>query len=606
MRKYITIAVSALLALSASAQNLNPTVQVTNAYEGKLMEVEKQTVPMAIPDSLTQFDWNFNYSVFDNPYKGAYEFNPYLIEMKPDPVKFDGRNLYVRAGAGYSLHPEIHAVWTPSLKGRFGITLYEDFKGFWGQYHTMRGALTNPEAPAGTDYETEVRPNGTAVKGNEIGNRTGVKAVFATKPVVFSFDGQYRWLNTLWDDSMELNNAYGQSYLLNAKSNFSSAFSFDASVRYEGMSNHPQRFDTNPGLEDYVFDKKVHDNDLGGDFLLSYSITNPLSISLAGSYDHFYFKDIAVPDEDYSIADWLNIGPICTYRGERASISAGVKFSDVWKNGDFRDTQETGACYKGRRIFPQLNVSYELVEEALVASAFIKGGQKFNSYASLLETNHFFPAQASHNYYSTLADASVNALDAGISLSGRVKSVFQYKIDGGYARYLNSLVEEVRLDSHIETRYLLNYSLGDYNLLYADFNGSWRSDRIDASALLRVQKMNIKRGFVSVLPEPRFVGSADFTYNWNRRIFAGVSAEWATSRRTGFPEYSPKLNPGNIVTLFVNVPGWVDLGINAEFKVTNKFSLWLKGANLLNMNVMRNFLVVEKGPYVTAGVCLVL
>ena len=60
------------------------------------------------------------------------------------------------------------------------------------------------------------------------------------------------------------------------------------------------------------------------------------------------------------------------------------------------------------------------------------------------------------------------------------------------------------------------------------------------------------------------------------------------------------------MTLFVNVPGWVDLGINAEFKVTNKFSLWLKGANLLNMNVMRNFLVVEKGPYVTAGVCLVL
>ena len=72
MRRYIFLAAALLAGAAASAQNLNPTVQVTNDYETKPMEVEKNSVRMAVPDSLLKFDWNFNYSVFDNPYRGAY------------------------------------------------------------------------------------------------------------------------------------------------------------------------------------------------------------------------------------------------------------------------------------------------------------------------------------------------------------------------------------------------------------------------------------------------------------------------------------------------------------------------------------------------------
>ena len=40
---------------------------------------------------LLKFDWNFNYSVFENPYKGAYEFSPYKLNMAPEPRAVDGR-----------------------------------------------------------------------------------------------------------------------------------------------------------------------------------------------------------------------------------------------------------------------------------------------------------------------------------------------------------------------------------------------------------------------------------------------------------------------------------------------------------------------------------
>ena len=80
---YLTLAAagSVLACVSAGAQNLNPTVSVTKAYEGSLMEVHKPAQEMFVPDSLKRFDLDFDYSVFENPYKGSYDFSPYLLEM---------------------------------------------------------------------------------------------------------------------------------------------------------------------------------------------------------------------------------------------------------------------------------------------------------------------------------------------------------------------------------------------------------------------------------------------------------------------------------------------------------------------------------------------
>ena len=95
-----------------------------------------------------------------------------------------------------------------------------------------------------------------------------------------------------------------------------------------------------------------------------------------------------------------------------------------------------------------------------------------------------------------------------------------------------------------------------------------------------------------------FSGTADVVYNWNRRVFAGVSAQWATARegKDFYVAFGNKFD--------CHVPGWVDLGVTAEFRANNRFSLWAEGRNLLNQTVMRNFMVAEKGPYFTAGICL--
>ena len=86
----------AALSLAAAAQNLDPTVVVNRAYEGKLLEVNKPMFEMHVPDTVKQFALDFDYSVFDKPYKGAYEFNPYLLTMQPASSIQDPKQLYLK------------------------------------------------------------------------------------------------------------------------------------------------------------------------------------------------------------------------------------------------------------------------------------------------------------------------------------------------------------------------------------------------------------------------------------------------------------------------------------------------------------------------------
>ena len=84
-------------------------------------------------------------------------------------------------------------------------------------------------------------------------------------------------------------------------------------------------------------------------------------------------------------------------------------------------------------------------------------------------------------------------------------------------------------------------------------------------------------------------GNASLLYDWNRRIYAGVDCRFSTSRASEIG--------------FV-MPWYVDAGVYAEYVVNSKISVWLRGGNLLNMEIQRSPLFAEKGINFTAGICL--
>ena len=321
-------------------------------------------------------------------------------------------------------------------------------------------------------------------------------------------------------------------------------------------------------------------------------------------------------DEQFrqATADILSLSPYYRYSNDGFSVNLGVRFSEVWREGTYEDGYinthyevyiRPVADYNGRKVFPDVRVSYEAVPDKLVLSAKVTGGQRFNTFGSYLESNHHFSYASRSIYFSTIGDATVNTFDAGLGISGRVKSRMQYAAEAGYARYYNAPLESIAgayipQASAPSLVFIPVIMMMNYDLLYAGLSGSVTSDRVDASARMKLQKTNlstdVEKG-LSALPLPLFSGSADFVYNWNRRFFAGLSAQWATSRdEEGLYWDHTRVD--------CHVPGWVDLGVSAEFRLNSRLSLWAQGRNLLNQTVMRNVFIAEKGPYFTAGICL--
>ena len=132
--RYAMIMAAALISAAAAAQNLDPTVEVSRAYEGNLVEVHKPAMEMAVPDTVQQFRLDFDYSVFDSPYKGSYEFNPYLTTMRPAASVFDPNVFYLRAGAGYRLYPVADIIWSPAFKKGFKMDVYAVHRSYVGDY----------------------------------------------------------------------------------------------------------------------------------------------------------------------------------------------------------------------------------------------------------------------------------------------------------------------------------------------------------------------------------------------------------------------------------------------------------------------------------------
>ena len=80
----------------------------------------------------------------------------------------------------------------------------------------------------------------------------------------------------------------------------------------------------------------------------------------------------------------------------------------------------------------------------------------------------------------------------------------------------------------------------------------------------------------------------------------GLDIAWSTGRKAT----ATYLDDSGSITRTYRVPGWVDLGLFAEYRFTHRFGFWAKGGNLLNQVVQKTPLHAEAGMYFTGGIVL--
>ena len=527
-----------LWSAAAFAQNLNPTVEVTNIYAREASGIEKPSQLLSIPDSLTRFNLDFDYAVNETPYQGAYEFTPYLVEPRPSARLSAEKKLFLHLGAGYSLHPELAVVWTPVKTQKFRLNLFGDHYSYFGDYHNI-----------GLSTDVFI-PDGTTRKGKEMRSRVGADALLNWSRGIFRADLQYN--NVTATDVFQGDLA---NHVLRASARVQNAAGA-TKVDYEVGTRAALIF-APAGMQEIhtVTDAKLRAPIFRRQFTMGVEAE---TVTQSGS----------------TAASFHVTLPRYVYSGKRFSFKAGVKAAFILRS------DAAFAPKRGGYLFPDVQASVALVPDYLSLYLAVTGGNELMSYDSFLQQNSFI---AGADWFS---DVKIQRVKAVLGLRGNIGHRFHFDVKGGY-----SWIDNMWLWAFNPGTYqpAVSYA-GPIHTAFGLLDIGWKNQFLDIEGHLKYvytfdNKKTATTGIVPFIPAA-FSGKGKVFYNWGSRIRAGVTLEGRSQMKSSVAA----------------IPGYLDLGLQASYGMTPQTGLWFKLGNLLNQPVQRVPFYAEKGIYFTAGI----
>ncbi len=619
MKKIYIAAALLLPAALASAQNLDPTVEVTTAYQAGQIEVNKPMIEMAVPDTVTQFRIDFDYSVTSNPYRGSYSFTPYALDIRPvSPAEKSGI-FFLRVGAGYSLHPTADLVFTPRLKSdSFALTVYGTHRSYFGKYRSL-SAVTDGD-------KTKIKWDKDAGKDRFSGYNSYTNAgIYGRKDWetgYFLFDAGYTGYARRDTSLRRGYDAVRARLKVASRNDARKYFYYDIDLSYMyGEDKVTPRGTANP--VPYADGKAS---------LSGHDLSLKISVGPVFSHAERLIFDINLDAASYgsylsSYSGMFGINPKYIVRSGRWFLNLGARVS-AFVNDD--DTEWPESSYKaasmhktdGQFVYPDVEIAFDAVEKHLNIYAKATGGNEINRYSSLVGRNPFLSLNYAWNYAGMpLMDNTVERVNGSLGLRGSIGSRFSFDIYGGYARYNGLLLDAVVSGTGSVTDAATGgsglqptVSYAEYcDKWYAALQMGWHSRDVDAKAFLAYTSTDVVDSEeIGFEPAP-FAAGLDVSYTWKNRVTIGLNCECATAR-DGYSAVMETLTSdltGESVTSLTRgplyrIPGWFDLGLSAEYRFSSKLSFWIYGSNLLNQTIQRSPLYCTSGIAATAGIALTL
>ena len=541
MRKTVyTILALLAFGISAQAQRLSHTVEVTNTYKREASGIDKPDQLLPLPDSISRFNYDFDYTVRSTPYRGAYEFKPYNVLLRPAPRPSTEGSLYASLGAGYGFHPEADVVWTPLASEKFHLNVYGDYRAYLGNYRESvfdsgyfkdsgkltdgwRDRVAHVGANARLDWRTgsywaDLHYTGTAgsdnwgsVLSNGIGIDTGVKGSA----------NSFRY-NVLSHLNYTGNQILGEFHTVTEAL---MALPFGKGNAGLGLMAETLNFD-------------------GG-----------IAKGFAGNF-------ALVPSYAFSLGKF--------------NLKAGLKIAFILRDDD------TFCPTKGGILYPDVYASYTLIEDTMVLQAAATGGNSLNNFEEALSKNHFAGS------FGFTPDVTLNRFNLMLGARGNVKERVHYNVKAGYALVENSLGWGY---SAAAAGFIpLSAYLSSLSSFYIGGEFGWKSDHIDIDSKLYYQYVFTPK--VNKPVQANLFGPAAFTADisamyrfFGGRWKAGVTLDAASERTSA----NAKL------------PGYADLGLRTSFAVNRFWGAWLSVGNILNQSVQRIPFHAEKGIWFSVG-----
>lgn len=533
--------------LSAQNSNLNPTVQVTNNYESRIPDTDKDVMRVVVPDSLYKFDLNFDYTGFETHYNGNDEFNPFLTELDMAERAIKSKDLYLKIGAGYSLHPIFDAVYSFKPSGRFKAGVFAHHKSYFGAYYPV---YNNQDNTKGYDAVTKVGFDGRS-DWERISLIAGAW-----------YDGIQTQNNFSTRDTRSFNSA---SAALKIVSNYDIEevpwkYEFFAKYSYGGNAF------TYKGVNAFGDEHAINVGGVG-----NFKIKNSLvelrmeCDAKAGNTDVAYH------------AYTVNITPRYYYCTDRIDLGVGLDFL-ISDGQNIQDTKNIAGDAQHFTIWPSVDFNWVAVPEYL--DLFVKSGMKGSLFGQgdIARTYRFWLQNENDAQYRISKSRTID-----VGLKGDVCEKFSWKLKASYEWLTNAAYAAVTDLDRKYVELIYDPSMHDFNFgidLRAKFGGF--SLNGDVVYNIYLESMSHR-----VVP-PTWVANLRLGYDFLSRASVYVGAEYKSAYKAD--KYT--------------VPDWINLYVGAEYRITNKLKVFLDGRNLLNRQCQFIPMYAEKGVAITAGVVL--
>ncbi|MES2653717.1 MAG: hypothetical protein V4663_18400 [Bacteroidota bacterium] len=267
----------------------------------------------------------------------------------------------------------------------------------------------------------------------------------------------------------------------------------------------------------------------------------------------------------------VRLNPYLKLQASGVKITAGINF-----------VQEFGA-FSSTRIFPSITADFTLIPDFLQVFGEIKGDVNRNSLKSFTDENPFLNSNI--NIQNSVEKLSISAGVKGTGGPG-----FGYK-----ARFYSKKITDMPLfvnNFNTFNKFDVIYDFGDMKLLGLEGELSVQvSDNLKWTGKVNIEDYTPSAEQESYFKPQLRVGSNLF-YVINKKLTFNASVVMQDDSKakvylsnpilTPIPFYPP--TPDFTKEQVVNIKGFVDLGVAADYKINSKFSAFVKFNNLLNTN----------------------
>lgn len=542
MKKTVYILALLALSLGAAAQNLNPTVEVTNTYKREASGIEKPDQLLPLPDSVSRFNYDFDYTVRSTPYRGSYEFKPYNVQLRPNARPDTQNKFYAKLGAGYGFHPEAVVVYTPHAGSALQVNVYGSYNAYLGYYRDIQFDAT----------ETLFMDSGARTDS------------WKDRVATAGADMRLDWNGGTLKADVHYTGTAGSDVWADVRNHGVSA---DAGI--SGVIGRSFRYYVTEHLN-YTGNTALNEMHSVTDLRLGLPVSSGLaSLGLSAQVIN---HDGAVT----GVAGNFAITPSYAISRGSLMVSMGFKVGFVLRDSDTFCTNKAGV------LFPDIRATYHLIEDAMVLQASVTGGNTINTYEDLLSRNHFMGS------FAFSPDISRENINVMLGVRGNVRERVHYNVKAGF-KSLSNMVSWGFSTAGTGYTPLVGY-MSPLSTFYAGTELGWKSDHMDIDAnLMYLYSILSKTGLkTNLFGPPAFTASLRAAYRLAGRFLPAVTLDSMTKR------------PG----VDASLPGYADLGLECSFVVNRFWNAWLKVGNLLNQSVQRVPFHAERGIYFSVGASL--